>query len=238
MGDYLTNDDLVFPGGKKISFYFHGISEAAEVAAAETLLITESENWLNNLLRGSTVIPAVHAKVKCMQICLEYARYLIQRDNFLGLKYGLVDQAPVSDLYRKEADRLYKQLSFGASADTPAAGAQNVGNGTISAITVDDNYTSTEDWRIIFTGANTYDVLGSNSGYLYSGDITENSGKYPVQEDGERMRDADRSISFTITAGATAFEDYDEFSFKTYAQRTSEKVGKAKITTSHMDVTY
>ena len=234
MGDYLLVAELSFPAGRQIDFYFHKL-DATETLEYKEKLITESENWLNNRLRGKTVIPAAHAKAKCKQICLEYARFLIQRDNYLDSQEGMTDRIPTSDLYRKEADRLYDQLTFGASADIPVAGGQNIGDGTITNITVDDVYTRTEDWILIFNNSETYEIRGSVSGYLYSGDVTDNSGKYPVQEDGERLTDDQRRVSFTLTAGTADFEQYDEYHFRTYGRR--EGKGK-KLVTIPLNVIY
>jgi len=210
-GNYIKEiNQLIFPNGKVFEDYLDGKITEQEKDNALYELIVNAENWLDSQLRGQTVTPALHIEAECKQIALEYTRYLVLRDNYLF--YGAEEVKLKSDLYLNGAKSLLKILSYNASASIPVANDQNSGDGTISAVTVDSEYTITEDWTIVFDSEYTYDVFGSVSGYSYSGDIRLNGGKYPILGDGEVS-----SIYFTITEGEEYyFAAYDTFTFTTY----------------------
>lgn len=92
-----------------------------------------------------------------------------------------------------------------ASATTPEAGASNVGTGTMSAVTVDDDHTITENFTLTCTAeagnAGTFSVVGSVSGDL--GDATVGT---PFVHD---------KVSFTISDGGEDFDIDDVFTFST-----------------------
>jgi len=207
MGNYITEKkQLVFPNGKLCRLYLDGKITEQEKDTALDQIIINAENWVNDQIRGSTVVPALHMASQCKMIALEYAYFLVLRDNYLF--YGVEQVKSKSDLYLYEAKRLIKELSYEASASVPVALTQNTGDGVISVVTVESECTITEAWSIIFNGEFTYDIVGSGSGYLDSGDIRDNGGTYPILEVGK--------IAFTITAGTTAFAQYDTFTFVTY----------------------
>ena len=214
-GNYITSVSLlVFPNGAKFQNFIDSSLTHAEKTTAQELVITEAENWLDNQLRGRTATPATHIQSACKQIALEYARGMILRDNPIIKDEDREERAKA---YFERAEKLLESLRYGASATVPVAAAQNTGNGTISAIAVDDEYPLTEDWiiRCISETEPTFEVVGSFTGELYPYDITD--GVYPVQADSERIPEEQRRISFTITAGNVAFAEEDEFTFKTFA---------------------
>lgn len=94
-----------------------------------------------------------------------------------------------------------------ASATTPAAGDDNTGGGTISAVTVSDDDTLTENWTLECTSAGAtgvFSVTGSVSGDI--GDATV----------GTAFSDATGTgIGFTITDGSPDFQEGDTFTFST-----------------------
>lgn len=213
MGDYITSiGQLLFPNGNLIKGYMDSDISEEESNTALAALITKSEIWVNNQLKGKTAIPGVHIDVELQEIALEYARFLVLRDNAVFEKN---DKEPISNLYLENARQLLKDLRYGASASVPVASSQNAGNGVMSSVTVDDRYTLKEGWIIRSIGGNDFEVYGSLSGALYSYD--PNEGVYPNQYDAERIPDSMRRISFTITEGDIAFVAEDEFTFNTYS---------------------
>ena len=219
-GNYITSTTmLVFPNGEKFEKSLHPDLTQSEKDTALDLVITESENWVDNQLKGRTAIPATHVTSACKQIALEYARSLMLRDNPIITDD---DREKREKQYFDRAEKLIGGLRYCASADTPTPSSQNTGDGTITAITVDDNETITESWivRCISDTEPTFEVIGSKTGVLYNYDITE--GVYPNQADSEKYEDQ-RKISFTITAGDTVFAEEDEFVFKTYAARWEQE---------------
>ena len=213
MGDYIEDATyLVFPNGNRFQTYMDPDISADEKSTALDLIIDEAEAWVNRMLQGQTALPALHALADCKRIALEYARYLILRDNYIFEKN---DREPVSSLYLDNAQKWLDAMRYGASASVPVASPDNVGDGTISAVTVDDNTTRHEHWVVrAFNAGTDFQVLGSLTGALFNYDITE--GKYPVQADGDKTYKQERRVSFTITEGAIPFEQYDEFTFDTF----------------------
>jgi len=214
MGNYIsTTAQLVFPNGRNFDKSLDSDLLQSEKTTALALIIEEAENWVDNQLKGRTATPASHISSECKQVALEYARSLMMRDNPL---IHDEDKESRSKAYFDQAENLLKTLRFGASASVPVASSQNTGDGTISVITVDDEWTITEDWvvRCISISEPTFEVIGSRSGVLYNCVVTD--GVYPVQSVCEKY-DVQRRIEFTITAGDTDFAEEDEFKFTTYA---------------------
>jgi hypothetical protein len=212
MGDYITDQTyLVFPNGNRFQTYMDPDISATEKATALDLIIEEAEAWVNDMLQGKTAVPALHAVQDCKRIALEYARFLILRDNYIFEKN---DREPVSGMYKDNAEAMLDNLRYPASASVPVASADNVGNGTMSAVTVYDEHTRHESWIVRAYNDHDFEVIGSLSGALI--DYNINDGKYPVQADGDRTYRRERRLSFTITEGTTPFEQYDEFTFDTF----------------------
>lgn len=230
-GNYITNvNQLVFPFGKKMSNYLASNITDEEKTLALNQLITDSEQYVDEQLRGRTATPALHIVSQCRQIALEYSRSLILRDNYLF--NGAEDEKEKKNLYLEEAQRLLDAISFGASCSVITVNAQNTGNGTLGSIVVDDRFTVTEDWVIQCNSAPSYfSVVGSVSGALT--DCYVPDGQYPVQADGDLDYENHRRVSFKIVAGATAFKLYDEFRFSTYAASSLKF-----IFTTPIEVTY
>jgi hypothetical protein len=91
-----------------------------------------------------------------------------------------------------------------ASATAPAAGASNVGNGTMSAVTA--GYSAlTEDWTVTFTSSYSFNVEGSISGLQKLGSTDE--GYFSDSSE----------VAFTILSGTTGFTTGDTFTFSTTA---------------------
>lgn len=98
------------------------------------------------------------------------------------------------------------------TAGTATADAGNTGNGTVSAVTVDDNAIA-GTYRLIATAADTFIVVDPNGVQLY-GAITVGSAY-------------DGVLNLTITAGGTPFVAGDEFTVA-----VTEGAGKATAYTS------
>jgi len=220
-GNYITSTSvLVFPNGRKFEKYLDPDLKQSEKDTALDLIITESENWVDNQLKGNTAIPATHIISDCKQIALEYARALMFRDNPIVTDD---DKEKRAKQYFEQAENLIRNLRYGASADIPVASSQNTGDGTMSVVTVDDNETITESWivRCISETEPTFEVIGSITGALYNYDLTYEI--YPDQYNSEKYGDQ-RKICFVITEGEYAFVLEDEFTFKTYAASWNQKM--------------
>lgn len=101
-----------------------------------------------------------------------------------------------------------------ASAAPAVAGGGNVGNGTVSGLGVNDNFTQTESWTLtcIHAAANSgiFSVTGSVSGAL--GNATVGS---PYTSNS--ITPANSALSFTINDGSTDFAIGDSFTIATTA---------------------
>ncbi len=96
-----------------------------------------------------------------------------------------------------------------ASATEPVAG-ENIGGGTCGTVSVQDDYTLTENWTLTCTaeGAGTFSVVGSVSGNV--GDATVGV-EFQYPEDETYM------VKFTIADGSPDFAENDSFTFSTTA---------------------
>jgi len=101
------------------------------------------------------------------------------------------------------------------TATAPVMHAWNTGNGTVGAVTVDQRYVRSELWTVICDGPSTpagsekWTVSGTKSGVCVKATtgVAYSSG-------------ASGGVSFTITAGATAFAKNDSCTFSTTAPNT------------------
>lgn len=110
----------------------------------------------------------------------------------------------------------YDKDGAAASATSPAAGINNVGNGVCGAVTVSDTKTNTEDWSLtcIAEAANsgTFEVKGSVSGVV--GNATVGT-----------LFNYNNVVSFTIADGSTDFKKGDLFTFSTVGAAATVAVG-------------
>jgi len=97
------------------------------------------------------------------------------------------------------------------SASAPAAGGGNVGNGTVGSLTVDQNTAVAETWTLTATNATTFTVDGSVSA--------------PVPNATVGTPYSNGIVSFTITAGGTAFQAGDTFTFTVSSSTQNNPLG-------------
>ncbi len=104
-----------------------------------------------------------------------------------------------------------------ALATSPEAGEDNIGNGTCSAVVVDDLVTLTEDWTLTCTATATdggeFSVAGSVSGNVGTAEV------------GSEYADALGRVTFTISDGSTDFELGDSFTFTTVRSEPRTALG-------------
>jgi len=128
-------------------------------------------------------------------------------------------------------------LRYPATATIPTAGANNVGNGTIAAITINDHIALSEKWTLIALSKKWFAVIGTKTKNLPDCEVGIDYPDITRQDSGYSDYGFDKNIvipfgefpvSFKITEGATLFEKNDVFTF--YAFSASRKrIGRTKV---------
>lgn len=153
------------------------------------------------------------------------------REVFLGVgqyRIGTVVKNPVETSYQETPAKLWVKNMLPSMtmkavelysppnwATYPEPDAGNTGNGTCSDVSTSPTLTIDEQWKIEFTGATAFTVYRDSG----TGDVP--GGTQSWTEDGAgtvgtQYSSAIRGISFTITAGGTAFVSGDKFTFRSY----------------------
>jgi len=150
-----------------------------------------------------------------------------------GTKRKLPDK-----IYKDRAMRALGALRFPASASTPSAVSGNTGDGTVSAITINDDFTLTEIWTLTalssqwfrVEGTRTKDLPDCEMGVDYPDKTLINTfgSDYGRKDLRLGISYTDYPIRFKITEGATPFAQYDMFTFKTFSS-TRKKRGSGKV---------
>jgi len=230
MATYATNADLVLDTGEEISDFLN--SELSDVQITSTLDNARNRAYkeINGIhLLDKTLTPASLVSIPALaQIEIDIVLANILAGSFsAGTKRKLPNK-----FYRDRAETALKNLKYPATADTPVTGAGNVGDGTISIITVNDDITITEQWTLIALDASNFKVRGTHTKNLIACEVDVD---YPdITEHGRLLEDygmqlkpvldyGDFPIYFKISAGATAFAEYDKFTFKTFASSKPKK---------------
>lgn len=138
---------------------------------------------------------------------------LLALNNFLGVG----NRAYV---VRANIDLTDEPVSF-MSLGTPVAGPisyNGIGNGVLQSITAANERVKPQTITIAFTGATSYSVSGSQSGYIGTGDVG-----FPF---------ASTSLNFTIMPGSVAFSSGDKFQFSLNytAVAANSNVGNGRLT--------
>lgn len=222
MTTYSTNDELILDDGKQLDNLLSSDLSSAERDIAKDASRLKAYNYINdNFLRGKTAIPATHIPL-LKQIEID----LVVSDVMAGsFSMEMSNVSDWSEKYKERAIQYLKELKFGASAESAVTDDQNIGNGTVSAITVKDKFTMNEQWTLTAQNATTFSVYGSISGRLRDlvvGDqYPGRDWSHPVSDYGlylsKGLKYEEFPFSLLITVGNTAFAQWDRFSFNTYA---------------------
>jgi len=221
MVTYCVNADLVLDNGKSIDSLLDSDLNARQKTARKDAARLRAYNKINEQwLAGRTLIPATHiATLKEIEIDL------VISDIMTGsFSMETLNTSDWTDKYTERAKEALEKLRFDASCEDATANSENTGDGTVSTITVNDHFTITELWTLIAMNATVFAVRGSKTGPLPNLAVGT---PYPQKDWGTVVHDYGlllhtreyESYPFylTITAGATAFIQYDRFTFKTFA---------------------
>lgn len=219
---YCTNSDLVLDSGKSLDAYLDVALTDEQKTTQKNKARERAYNFINDTyLVGRMVIPASHIPgLKQIEIDLVIAD--LMTDSFS------METANVSEWmekYKERAEKTLENLRFDSSSENATADSENTGNGTVSTIVTNDNFTRTEKWILRASNATTFIVYGTLHGYLADLEVGI---KYPEKDWSSIIKDygltlarelrfEEFPISLTITAGDVAFIQDDKFIFSTFA---------------------
>ncbi len=229
---YCTNTDLVLDTGKNLDAYLDVSLTEEQKTIQKNNARERAYNFVNDsYLVGRTIIPASHIPgLKQIEIDLVIAD--LMTDSFS------MESANTSDWtekYKERAINALDKLKFGASSEAAEADEENTGNGTVSLIVANDNFTKTERWILRASSATKFSVHGSLHGYLPDLSVgtryPEKDWSYSISDYGltsiSEIRFEEFPISLTITAGEIPFVDDDKFTFNTFtASYYKNRIGK------------
>lgn len=215
---YSTNADLKFDNGSELEYPTE--LSVAEVEALKDSARERAYNYINDaFLFGKTAIPATHIpSLKQAEIDLVIADW-IQSSFFQETS----NESANEELYRSRAERTLQNLKFDAFAEIPEPDSQNVGNGTVTILKINEFTAITELWTLEAQNTTDFQVYGSTTGSLPNAtvDIT-----YPEKDLSSRSSDYGfkiRAMDYSkypfqmiINSGSIPFERYDRFTFKIY----------------------
>jgi hypothetical protein len=224
MATYSENSDLVLLNGISIDDPESGFFKTGLTTEQQTALMDKARlkayNFINDkYLATKTKIPATHIpSLKEIEIDLVFA-FMI-RDSYVQQDYNQSEWQPKYE----ESVKLLENISFDASNEDPVADPENIGNGTLTVISLNDEYTQTETWVFTANSATIFSVYGTASGNLASLTVNVN---YPERDWNTFDRDygfgtvaSMRWIEFPfyliINSGSIPFVQNDKFTLKTY----------------------
>ncbi len=218
---YCVNTDIVLDSGKSIDSLLDADLNAAGITARKDAARLRAYNRINEQwLVGRTLIPATHiAALKEIEIDL------IISDIMTGsFSMEMTNVSDWTEKYTERAKEALEKLKFDASSESAVADSQNTGDGTVGIIVGNDHFTITELWTLIAQNVNVFTVRGSLTGPLPNLKV---GNAYPEKDWGTVINDyglllhtreyESYPIYLTVTAGVTAFVQYDRFTFKTFA---------------------
>lgn len=229
---YCENSDLVLDTGQDVSEFMKDSLNDTQINTRKDAARLRAYNKINDQhLIGRTLIPATHIS-GLREIEIDLVVGELMTGAFTMESSNMSEWAEKYIVRAKEA---LENLRFSASAEAAAADSQNTGNGTVSAIVTNDEFTMTELWILRATSATKFSVHGTLNKWLPQAEVDV---QYPEKDWSGSIEDYGLSlyrspryeefpISFLITAGATAFVQDDKFTFKTYSasfyrQRTGQ----------------
>ena len=221
---YSTNSDLTLFNGTSINDSEYGFFKSGMTPAQKSTLMDAARlkayNFINDsYLINRTVIPANHiSSLKQIEIDLVFS-YMI-RDSHVQQDMNQSDWQP-----KYEASiKLLENIQFDASNETPVADSENVGNGTLTVLGLNEEYTQTEMWLFNANSATQFTVYGTATGNIPT--LTVNV-KYPEKDWTTLNRDYGfetvKSIKWIefpfyiiINSGLIPFVQNDKFTLETY----------------------
>lgn len=221
---YCTNLDLTLLNGISIDdpesgFFISGLTTEQKTTLMDAAR-DKAYNYINdNYLANRTKIPATHIpSLKQIEIDLVFA-YMI-RDSHVQENYNQSDWQPKYE----EAVKLLENIQFDASNEDPVADSENVGNGTLTVLDLNEEYTRTE--TIVFTANNAdyFTIYCTSTGNLPTLQVGVN---YPEKDwttlnrdygfgEAKSIRWVEFPFYVVINAGSIPFEQNDKFTLKTY----------------------
>jgi len=232
MATYCDNDDLLLDTGREIDSIMDSDLSQQEREAQKDSSRERAYNRINSQLIGKTAIPATHIPF-LKQIEIDFVIADIMSSTF---SMESTNRSEWAEVYTERAQKALDDLRYCSSAGSATADPNNTGDGTVSTIVTNDNFTMTEGWTFTAMDANNFSVVGSITGRLHDltvgspyPDITWGSGV--ISDYGFEYHPSvpysEYPITLTITAGATPFAQYDRFTFNTYsASFYRQRVGR------------
>jgi hypothetical protein len=228
MATYASNSEIKFDTGRPITALLDEDLTATEQANVIRVARQRAFEKINSQLTGRTAIPAFHIQ-SLKQVEIDY----VIADLISGA-YTLetVNQSDWGEKYQSRAEETLQGLRFEASAEEPVAFRGNTGNGRLSVTAVYSEFCKTEMWTLRALSATEFKVVGSVSGGFPNLTVGE---VYPEKDwSSGVISDYGLSISnyptvgntpfmLKVTAGSTAFEDGDVFTFRTYGSEARAK---------------
>ena len=222
---YCTNLDLVLDNGKKLEGYLHE-TELTRVQKEKILddARLKAYNIINTheRLRNRTMVPATHIDA-LVQVEVDLVAALILASAFTQKTR---DRSEWPQTYQERAAQVLDKVHYSAVAEVPQAENQNVGNGIITVISVDDIYTMTELITLNATSSTDFTVYGTVSGLMPSLDVgvqwpekdwVKGPIDYGMQLGAGRFHYSEFPIKLLAAQGSTLFANDDKFIIKTWA---------------------
>jgi len=234
MGTYCRSADLYLDNGKDISNYLEvSLTDLQKINFKEDVRQRTFEFINDRYLYGRTAVPALHIpSLKNIEKDLVIADILAA--SFTGASSNVSEW---EGKYRERALESLDNLRFVSSVDDVVPDDQNTGNGIVSEIKTNDDFTMTELWTLSALNSTTFRIHGSLHGYLR---YLEVGNQYPEKSWTGKLSDYGLNlehgmkyeqypISILISAGTTSFVEGDRFTFNTYsASFFRQRVGKIK----------
>jgi hypothetical protein len=226
---YSSNRDIVLYTGQQLKF-----ADDINSASISNLLDTtrvQAYNYINSKLRGRTAVPATDSAVTAQLKDIE-RNFVIGWLLGAGLSGERNSNSDWPAFYLELAEKALDNLSFPATASSPTAESYNTGNGVLTITALNDEFTRTERWELMYSGNNYFSVNGSKSGRLPSMKVGEN---YPDEKVLSSYDEYDSTLSSTlryheypfyatISAGSTDWALYDRIIFYTFASSFRDKI--------------
>lgn len=219
---YCVNNDLVLDSGKNLDAYLDVSLTDEEKITQKDKARERAYNFINDsYLVGRTVIPASHVPgLKQIEIDLVIAD--LMTDSF---SMEMANTSDWTEKYKERAIQSLDNLKFVSSSEDATADSENTGNGTVSTIVTNNDFTRTEQFILRASSATVFSIHGSLHDYLPNlkvgvkypeRDWSFSIGDYGLICEGE-LRFEEFPISLIITAGSVPFSQDDKFVFKTFA---------------------
>lgn len=233
MTTYCRNDELFLDTGQSIDDFFKVGLTDIEKTRLKINARQRAFEFINSKIEGRTALPAYH-----IPSLVSVEKDLVIAD-MIAAAFSM-NTANTSDWevkYRERANNLLEKLRFCASSEDSVPDSQNVGNGYLSEVRTNDDFTMKETWVLKALNAAKFSVHGSLHEWLREAEVGQS---YPLKDWTSSMNDygitiagnlryEEFPISFKIVAGTVPFVDGDRFIFRTYsASFFKQRVGSVQ----------